>query len=467
MSAAAEPGSNRSLLRPLPLFAELREEDLERLCRGARRVSVEPGQVVMEQGTPGDGLYIVVDGELEVIRAAEDGVVPLATRGPGEFVGEMSLLERAPRTATVRALTAAELVVIEPAEFQELIATSPHAATTVLRLMAGRLRSTEASLMEQARLASLGTLAAGLAHELNNPAAAIRRAADHLADSLERLGEAAVEVAQRTPGPDAAAALATLRASVAAPAGSPSDPVEVSAAEDRLADWLDGHGVPDAWALGPRLVAHGLDAERLASLTAGFDAGSLPPVIRWLAASLDARELLTEIRTAATAISEIVGAVRSYVYLDQAPIQDVDVSRTLEDTLVILRHRLRDGVVVQRDFDPSLPRIPAYGSELNQVWTNLIANAVDAMEGRGTLRLTARRERDEVVVRISDTGPGIPEAARARIFDPFFTSKPPGAGTGLGLHIVQNIVVSRHRGRVRVAGTGPDGTTIEVRLPMA
>jgi signal transduction histidine kinase len=457
----------KEFLRPLPLFAELAEEDLDRLCRMARRVRVEEGALVMEEGSPGDGLYIVVEGQLEVTKNDGHGQVVLASRGPGEFLGEMSLLEQAPRTATVRAVHDAELLVIQPGDFVSLLASSPGAAATILRVVAGRLRSTEASLMEQSKLASLGTLAAGLAHELNNPAAAIRRAADHMSSSLEALRRWTAELGRLSLTPEQATALGNLRGALDAAGGPPHpDPLESSLGEDRLGAWLDERGVDQAWEVAPPLIAHGFDVSRVEVLTAPFDGESLAVVMRWLAAALEARGLLDEIRLSARAISGIVQAVRSYAYLDQAPIQEVDIRQTLEDTLVILRHRLKRGITIERDFAPDLPRIQAFGSELNQVWTNLITNAIDAMEGKGILRLSARLAGGHLVVRVGDTGPGIPEESRSRLFDPFFTTKAPGAGTGLGLHIAHNIVVNRHRGRIALVESGPEGTTFEVRLPV-
>ncbi|MEJ2217605.1 MAG: cyclic nucleotide-binding domain-containing protein [Gemmatimonadota bacterium] len=462
---AARVRSNKAFLRRLPLFADLPEADLSRLCRMAERVNVPAGGAVMEEGTPGDGLYIVVAGKLEVTKRESGGEVVLAARGPGEFLGEMSLLVQGPRSATVRAIEDSELLVIQPSAFRELLAASPDAAASILRTMATRLRSTESSLMEQEKLASLGTLAAGLAHELNNPAAAIQRASSQLSEALENWQRATSRLGMLNATPEQATVLATLETVISDPGPANTDALACSLEEDRLTGWLEAHDIDRAWEIAPPLVGYGWGQDRVETLAEAFDVTQLPVILHWLGAGLAARSLRDEIATSARQISEIVNAVRTYAFLDQAPVQEVDVRETLETTLVILKHRLKQGVEVDRDFQADLPRIEAYGSELSQVWTNLIGNAIEAMDGTGRITLRARRAGDHVVVDVIDTGPGIPAEVQPRIFDPFFTTKPPGVGSGLGLHIAYNIVVNRHGGRIRLE-SGDAGTRFEVSLPL-
>jgi signal transduction histidine kinase len=453
-------------LRRLPLFAELADGDLRELCRLARTVPVPAGTLLMEEGTPGDGLYVVRSGELEVTRREGGEEVVLAVRGAGEVLGEMSLLEQAPRSASVRALSDSELLVIAPDAFQALLTASPAAAVTVLRTVAGRLRSTEAMLMQREKLASLGTLAAGLAHELNNPAAAARRSAAHLKDALGRMRAAGAELGRLPHSPAVADALGRLEVAFQGEVDGPRvRAIDLAEAEERLVDWLEGKGLDDAWDVAPHLVARGWDGDRLAGTLSELEPEPARVVIRWFAAVAEVHALAREVERSAAAISAIVRAVRTYTFLDEAPVQPVDLRESLEDTLLILRHKLKDGVRVVRDYPAELPRVEAYGSELNQVWTNLIDNAVDAMAGRGTLELRVLHAGDRVVVEIADTGAGIPAAIRERIFDPFFTTKGPGSGTGLGLHIAHNIVVNRHRGRLELE-SAPGRTLFRATLPL-
>jgi signal transduction histidine kinase len=348
-----------------------------------------------------------------------------------------------------------------------MLSASPEAAVALLQTFSARLQSTEALLQQSEKLAALGTLAAGLAHELNNPAAAVQRSSSQLREAFDTWAGLANQLDSLKFNQQQLEAIAGLRAAIneAVASARKLDPLQRSDLEGALQKWLENQGLEGAWELSPALVTCGFDAVSLENLTGGFLPDQRPIVVRWLAATCMLYSLTDEVRLGADRIAEIVRAVKAYTYLDQAPVQEVDLHAGLEDTLVILRHKLKSGVTVVRDFAPDLPRIEAYGSELNQVWTNLIDNAADAMQGQGRLTIRTHRQGDQVAVELMDDGPGIPEEVRARIFDPFFTTKPPGSGTGLGLHIAYNIVVHRHKGRISVASR-PGETTFQVLLPI-
>ena len=422
-------------LRDTPLFGGLDEEQLRTLADLGAIEDLGPGDVLIREGDEADALYVVLEGELEVTKRSDRTEVPLARVGPGALQGEIAALEGGRRLASVHAITDAEVLSIPISAVRQLLGSGPDVALAVIRTAVARLRSMELTLREREKLAGLGTLAAGLAHELNNPAAAAKRAVDNLGEAIR----SAESLPRPTPPPR-----------------PPDGPPPASALErsDRIEE----------------IMGLGVDSEMAAALVAaGWTAGILAPhprdVLPWLAADASVHALLGELDMAIGRISEIVGAVKGYAYLDQAPVQRVDVRTGLEQTLVILRHRLRDGIEVRRELDEAVPEIEAYGSELNQVWTNLVDNAIDAMDGHGTLTVRAAPdpEGDGVLVEICDSGPGVPDEVRPRLFEPFYTTKPPGKGTGLGLHISHNVVV-RHGGLIDVRSSS-EGTCFVITLP--
>jgi signal transduction histidine kinase len=424
-------------LRATPLFGGLEDAQLSRLVELGQIMDLAAGELLIVEGDEADALYVVLDGELEVTKRSGTSDIPLARVGPGALQGEIAALEGGRRLASVRAVTAAEVLRIPVEAVRALLSAGPDVALAVIRTAVGRLRSLEAALREQEKLAALGTLAAGLAHELNNPAAAALRSVS----ALERAVAAAEANPRPTPPPRPPADAAAPRSAL--------ERADRIAAIERLT------GSSEA---ASALVEAGWTPESLA----GVPAETLP----WLAADASVHQVLGELELAISRISEIVTAVKGYAYLDQAPVQRVDVREGLEQTLVILRHRLRD-VEVRRQIADDLPEIEAYGSELNQVWTNLIDNAIDAMDGRGTLTVRAEPEPGPegvgVRVTIADSGSGIPADVRPRLFEPFFTTKEPGRGTGLGLHISHG-VIARHGGRIEVESR-PGDTRFVVSLP--
>jgi signal transduction histidine kinase len=451
----------KTAMRGLPLFQGLALFDLERLVELSDTLELRAGATLMREGEPGDSMYLVITGELEIVKDHGERESALAVRGPGEVVGEMALLEDAPRSATVRALADSHLVVIGRQAFAQLLSCSPTAAPQILATVASRLRSTESLLMHQAKLAALGTMAAGLAHELNNPAAAIGRGVEHLRLALAALDDSLLRLYGSGLGERESAVLAELHRG---PTHTPERQQPDVRDDHDIEAWLEGLGGDEAWRHAPALAAAGWRRATLEERLRGLAEERRADAARWLAARASADELLAELRAGAAAIASLVTAVRRYSYLDQAPVQEVDVHETLETTLTIMRHRLGDGIAVVRDYAGELSAIEARGGELNQVWTNLIDNAIAAMAGRGTLTIRTKETPHSVAIEIHDTGPGIPDEVRPRLFEPFFTTKGVGEGTGLGLHIAYTIVVQRHRGQLEVRSQ-PGATCFRVTLP--
>ncbi len=483
-----EPAGDDPLAR-VPLFAGLEPGELARIRSVATAVTLPAGAMLMAEGEPGDALYVVLEGELAVTKRAGAGNVTVATVGPGSVQGEIAVLDGGARRATVRAITAAHLVRVGRDDLLDVLAREPGVVRSLVGTVAGRLRGLEATVQEQERLASLGTLAAGLAHELNNPAAAARSSAGRLHNTLDDWDRASAALGTSTavgspawsaPGtpagaggppaaPVAAELLDALREEVARRAADPPliDPLDAADRRDAVITLLARLGVRDPLEPAASLVALGWDGNELDDLLEPFGTEEARLVVAtWLAASALVRQLLAEVTLAVGQIGEIVGAVREYAYLDRAPVQQIDVTSGIESTLVILRSKWKAGVSIRRAYAPDLQPIEAYGSQLNQVWTNLIDNAIAAMDGKGELEITTRpaADADGVVVEVCDSGPGIPERARGHVFDPFFTTKEVGAGTGLGLYI-SRAIVERHGGRLEVASTGPAGTCFRVGLP--
>ena len=456
-------------LRKIPLFADLSEDDLSRLCDMVERVRLSAGQQLFAEGDRGDRAYVIESGELEVVKTSGSRPVLLAVRKPGEVIGEIALLEDTPRTATLRARSDAELLAIDQEQFDRLIEHSPSAARVLFSTVLARYRNMTVTLRQSEKMAQLGTLTAGVAHELNNPAAAVKRGAGQLEEALAAFGAAQSAAARLSLSPPQQALVDAAAAAARAIAGKPAaylDPLARSDLEYDLESWLDEHDVPDAWELAPTLVNLGYDTAGLASLAGQLAADQTPAVIRWLGAVYTVYNLLAEVSQGAGRISEIVKSLKSYAYLDQAPVQAVAIHEGLDNTLVMLRHKL-GGIKVVRDYAPDLPPIQGYGSELNQVWTNLLDNAADALENTPSPEITLKTAwRDGwVTVEIQDNGPGIPPEIQGRVFDAFFTTKPPGKGTGMGLDISYNIVANKHRGNISAVSRA-GFTCFQVTLPV-
>jgi signal transduction histidine kinase len=459
---------NLTELRKSPLFDGLSDAELQLLLDQAEPVSLRAGEVLMKQGESGDAAYVVLKGEFEIRKQAGQSVIKIDVRNPGEVVGEMALLARAPRSATVTSITAGDVLRIPIHVFDHLLSTSPTAALAVLHWVMARLSQNEALLHQQEKAAALGTLSAGLAHELNNPAAAAQRSVSQLSETLPKWLDLTHQIETLAFEQRQTAWFENFMHQASQRFASPAklDALQRIDLVDELQTSLENFGLEAAWELAPGLVSFGWDVRALDALKSELQ-GS-PPLfslaIRWLGAGCQVHALLAEVQQTAGRISQIVRAMKSYTYLDQAPILEVDVHEGLENTLVIMQHKLNKGVSVKREYAAHLPRIEAYASELNQVWTNIIDNAVDALDGKGELILRTYEQDDRVVVEIADNGPGIPEDIRTRIFEPFFTTKAPGRGTGLGLHISHDIIANRHHGQLLVESR-PGETRFRAILP--
>ena len=453
-------------LRKSPLFEGLSDEELGQLMDMAEPVTLRPGEILIKQGELGDSAYVVISGDFEVQKQSGQSLIKIDVRNPGDVVGEMALLSRAPRNATLIAKTDGEVLRIPQEAFEKLLVSSTTAAMAVLHWVIVRLTQNESLLHQQEKMAALGTMSAGLAHELNNPAAAAQRSASQLReiqskwlDLTHQIERAALDENQ----------VNWLDDFIREAARRFEAPLKLDALEkidlvDQLQSWLEASGVESAWELAPAMVNFGWNSESLENLKTSLSPWLFSLSIQWLGAGCLMMGLLSEVLQTTERISQIVHAVKSYAYLDQAPLLEVDVHEGLENTLVILQHKLKKGVVVKRDYSPNLPHIQAYASELNQVWTNIIDNAVDAMNGKGEIRIKTYQEDNRVIVEITDNGPGIPEEIQTRIFEPFFTTKAPGHGTGLGLHISHDIIANRHHGQLMVESK-PGQTKFKAILP--
>lgn len=453
----------KEALRSVPLFADLGEADLDELAADASIAHLDKGELLFREGDEGDRAYVITRGEIEIFKVNGARETLLAVRGAGDVIGEMALLNAAPRMASARAMDAVDVMLIPKAALDRLLSNSATAARGLFRVLLDRWAQTETMLRQAERMAQLGTLTAGLAHELNNPAAAVVSSAQQMKDAIEQLRSSLLALSGSNASPDVGA-VGELIERAAQP------PVEMSALdrsdrEAELEDTLTGYGVDQPWAVAADLASAGFTVEDLES--ASENLGAVGPNL-WAALQASHRiaSLQYIVEEGASRLSAIVGALKSYSYLDQAPQQEVDVRTGLDDTLLILQSKLSD-ITVEKAYE-DVPEISAYAAELNQVWTNLLDNAADAIHGSrdegGHIRIRVTSNPNDVVVEIEDNGGGIAEQDVPRIFDSFFTTKPPGAGTGLGLDITYNVVVHKHRGEITVHPRD-GGTMFRVALP--
>ena len=463
-------GCTRDELRTLFLFEKLTDSQLDRLCREGHVETFEPGPVIAE-GDPASCLYILIDGAVVTSRKVGGDEVEIGrTSQRGVYSGAYTayLGDRVPQVYqhSMRATQPSRFFVLGADCFAQIMGEwFPMAVHLLEGLFMGSQKTREV-VGQRERLLALGSLTAGLTHELNNPAAAAVRATAALRERVAAMRGKLRVIATANFEPADLEAIMELqwRAAEQVAKAPKLDPLQTSDAEDEISDWLEDHGCRDGWQIAPVFVQGGIDTDWLERVVDTVGLPMLEPTLRWLNYTIETELLMNEIQDSTTRVSTLVGAAKQYSQLDRAPFQIVDVRDLLASTVLMLSVKLK-GITVKKEFDPDLPSIPAYAGELNQVWTNLIDNAAQAMNGTGTLTIRATREDDCVLVEIGDTGPGIPDGIKKRIFEPFFTTKPVGEGTGLGLDIAWRIVVNKHHGDIRVESV-PGDTRFQVLLPI-
>jgi signal transduction histidine kinase len=454
-------------LRAIDLFDDLSDEQLEEWAALAELHHMAAGEVLAEEGEPPPGVLLLLEGSAEalVIRGARTELVGRQTAPT--WAGAIAVLTGGPLGVRMQMDVPGRVALIPPDDFRRLALSTPAVHQRVMHQVAPVMSRITAMEQDRERLASLGTMAAGLAHELNNPAAAAQRAAAQMVEALKvmnstlrRFVEAGVERVE-------AEQLIQLHDEVVARAGDQSslDALDAADAEDELRDRLEELGLKEAWRLAEPLAAAGVDSEWLERVSA-LAGPATDAAVEWVAATLTARGLASELQESTARMSALVGAVKSYAYMDRGDLVEVDLHEGLETTLAVLGHKLKHtSIAVKRHYDRDLPHMTVRGSELNQVWTNLLDNAIDALGDSGTISISTRRDADCVVVEIADDGPGIPDDVRERVFDPFVTTKDVGRGTGLGLATARRIVVDRHAGSITMRSE-PGNTVFSVRLPL-
>jgi signal transduction histidine kinase len=470
------PGQlTRDELRSLFLFEKLTDEQLDWIGAHGCTMHMPAGGLVLREGEPAEQFFILLSGTISLTRkVGQDDVQTVRTEQRGVYMGATQAYLRddgIQRTymASMRALDECDFFVMSASDFGHMMREWFPMAIHLLEGLALGMRSSQAAIGERQRLAALGALSAGLMHELNNPAAAASRATGALRQRVAGMRHKLGMLAAGKVPPDRLVALVELQEEVIERAAKAPALTAMQAAdrEDELGEWMDERNVTGGWDLAPVFAQGGLDIDCLNDMQAKVGAPELlDQAIHWIGYALETEQLMSDIEDATGRVSSLVSAAKQYSQMDRAAHQWIDVHGGLDSTLVMLNHKIGDGIKVVKDYDRTLPQVPAHPAELNQVWTNLIDNAVQAMNGVGTLTIKTYRDDDHVVVSVGDTGPGVPEALKKRVFEPFFTTKPVGEGTGLGLDISYRIVVNGHGGDIRLASS-PGDTRFMVRLPLA
>jgi len=456
--------ANPKEVSSIAAFANLPQDQIEWFLSQAQELHLQAGEIYARQGDPAEFMFVLLEGDFQWRGDFHGETIVIASK-VGDVTGALPFSRMTHFKVTGRALSEGRVLQFPAAKFPDLIQKMPELVKYLVGVMTDRVR--EATRLEQQRdrLAGLGKLSAGLAHELNNPASAAKRAAAQMRDALKRIKDASHELGRRELTPTQKLEIEKLEASFMQRDEPPADPLTGSDLEDQIDSSLRSHGQNDLWQLAADMAQRGIKPSALDSLFENLDAGTARAALIRIATSLQIASLLSEIENSTSRISDLVGAIKQYTFMDQSPVQNVDVVKSIETTLTIMNHKLKRGVKVQRDYQPIPLLVDSFGSELNQVWTNLVDNAIDAMNGQGELRIRTYRDDGCVVVEIGDNGHGISPEVKSHIFEPFFTTKGVGDGTGLGLDTVQRIV-KKHRGNVQV-DSKPGDTRFQVWLPLA
>jgi len=455
---------DKSELLRFPIFADLPDDQIDWFISQSQELRLKAGDSYSRQGDPADAMFVILEGRLSG-RGELAGDTIIFTLNPGDVSGLLPFSRMKQFTVSLRAETDNRALRFPASRFPDLVQKMPELTQRLVGLMSDRIRETTRLEQQRDRLASLGKLSAGLAHELNNPASAATRATSQLRQILKKIKDASLELGRRDLTASQRSEIEKLEASFLRPNEVPQDALAISDLEEQIDSLLRSHGQNDLWQLAADLARRNVRPEALESLFEALDSDAARAALVRIAASVEIANLLNEIESSTSRISDLVRAIKEYTYMDQAPVQNVDIVKSLETTLTILNYKLKRGVVVQRDYQQVPFLVNSFGSELNQVWTNIIDNAIDAMGGKGELRVRTYRDDGCVVVEIGDNGPGIPSDVKPHIFEPFFTTKGGGEGTGLGLDTVQRIV-RKHRGNIQV-NSKPGDTRFQVWLPLS
>ncbi|GAA2320477.1 ATP-binding protein [Nonomuraea roseoviolacea subsp. roseoviolacea] len=460
-------------LRKLFLFERLTDEQLTKLAMSGQVQSYQADDLVIRQGDPAECFAVLIEGEIQMVQeTVSAGTVAMPrTSQPGVYGGATSayLGDRAPQTYqhSLRVTAPSRMFLLPARKFAHIVTEWFPMAMHLLDGMVSGGRMQREVIDRRQRLTALGTITAGLTHELNNPAAAAVRAVGELRTLIRSSRMELAQLAENGIPPERLRALVEMQENCTEALGKlpPRSPLEISDAEDELGEALEELGVDGAWDLAPALVQAGFGQVHLDKVRRKVGDEHAPAALRWLSEAVEISQMLGEVTEATERIASLIRSAKQYSQMDRAPFQIVDVHDLLDSTVAIFRGKIPPGITVVTDYDRTLPAIPAYGGELNQVWTNLIHNALDAMGEEGTLTIRTAHDEDEAIVEIGDTGPGVPDAIKDRIFEPFFTTKSVGQGTGLGLDISYRIVAGRHGGEIKVRSV-PGETWFEVRLPL-